>query len=295
MELRNLKTFRIAAKLLNFTKAAKELNFSQPTVTAQIRALEEETGHPLFFRIGKQTYLTSQGKIVKDYADRIFDMLDSMQKDLSSVNEPLLRKLTIAASETFCTYYFPSIIHRFLGDCPEVTIRLLSCQSNEVIAGIENNVYDIGIISGSLQKSGITNIVISEAEDLILIVSRKLREQHTIPELLERFPFIKYEITGPFDQKIQHYIHDAGINPSRIVESSSLEAVKSSVLSDIGIGLISRNLVARELADHTLSELKLNKEPVKIQTSLIIATSKLMNTQTMNLIRIIQQNWHASR
>lgn len=295
MELRNLKTFRVAAQLLNFTKAAKELNFSQPTVTAQIRMLEKEIGQPLFFRIGKRTYLTSQGRIVKDYADQIFAMLEKMHQELAEQNEPAPGKLTIAASETFCTYYFPSIIRKFLGVSPEMRIRLVSCQSNEVISGIENNAYDIGIISGSLQKSGITSIVISEEEDLIMIVSRKLHNKYTVDKLLSQFPFIRYEIAGPFDRQIQRYINDAGISPGKIIESSSLEAVKSTVMKDIGIGLISRNLVSQELSDHELYEIVLNKQPVKIQTSLIIATSKLMNEQTMNLIRIIQQNWHASR
>ncbi|WKB36209.1 LysR family transcriptional regulator [Terrilactibacillus sp. S3-3] len=56
MELRNLKTFQIAADLLNFTKTAKVLNFTQPTVTSQIRALETELNHPLFFRIGQTNF-----------------------------------------------------------------------------------------------------------------------------------------------------------------------------------------------------------------------------------------------
>jgi DNA-binding transcriptional LysR family regulator len=291
MELRQLKTFQVAAELLNFTQAAKQLNFSQPTVTAQIRALEKEIGHSLFFRIGKQTFLTAHGEIVKHYTDQLFPILNQMDSALQEESQTA-SKLTIAASETFCTYYFPPIIHEFLTTYPDIGIKLVSCTSDKVIAGINDNRFDIGIISGSYTKAGVTNVVISEKEDLVLIVSKELHDHNSTQELLEYFPFIKYEIIGPFEQQMNSYIEENGIQARKIIESSSLEAVKSAVLNDIGVGLISRNLVKKELASRQLYEISLNKKPIQIQTSLIIATNKLTDQKTMHLIKLIEQNWN---
>lgn len=291
MELRQLKTFRVAAELLNFTQAAKQLNFSQPTITAQVRALEKEIGHSLFFRIGKQTFLTAHGEIVKHYTDQLFPILDQMDAALQEESQTA-SKLTIAASETFCTYYFPPIIRQFLDADPELGIKLVSCTSDKVIAGINDNSFDIGVISGSFMKAGITNIKISEKEDLILIASQTLAEQNVDRELLERYPFIKYEIVGPFEEQMNSYMHENGIHPKKIIEFSSLEAVKSAVMNDIGVGLISRNLVKKELASNQLHEIALNKKPIEIQTSLVIATHKLRDQKTMHLIRLIEQNWN---
>lgn len=291
MELRHLKTFQTAAELLNFTKTAKKLNFSQPTVTAQIRSLEQEIGHPLFFRIGNQTFLTAHGEIVRKYADKLFATIDSMHADLQEKSKSS-SKLTIAASETFCTHYFPPIIRQFLEAYPEIGIKLVSCTSDKVIAGIDSNAFDIGIISGSYNKAGVTNVVISEEEDLVLVVSKELHSKHSTQELLEQYPFIKYEIVGPFEQQMNSYIQETGIRSRKIVESSSLEAVKSAVMNAIGVGLISRNLVKKELASRQLYEILLNKKPIRIQTSLIIATHKLGDQKTMHLIRLIEQNWN---
>ncbi|MCO7128137.1 LysR family transcriptional regulator [Sporolactobacillus shoreicorticis] len=291
MELRQLKTFQVAAELLNFTQAAKQLNFSQPTVTAQIRALEQDISHPLFFRIGKQTFLTAHGEIVKRYVDQVFATLDQMNAELQEKDQ-LETKLTIAAPETFCTHYFPPIIHQFLGDYPNIGIKLVSCMSDQVISGIDSNEYDIGIISGSYTKAGITNVMLSEKEDLVLIASSRLLKQHTPKELLEYYPFIKYEIIGPFEEQMSQFIQEAGIRPQKMIESSSLEAVKSAVLSDIGVGLISRNLVKKELASRQLQEIFRNKTPIKIETSLVIATHKLRDEIIMHLIRLIEQNWN---
>lgn len=293
MELRNLKTFQLAAEKLNFTQAAKLLNLSQPAVTAQIRSLENEIGHPLFFRIGKQTFLTSKGAIMKRYADRLFTSLDEMRRELSDPDPSGTVRLVIAASETFCTHYFPMIIRKYLDHFPGSGIRLVSCDSDQVITGIDSNEYDIGIISGTYHKTGITNVVISEEEDLVLIASQNLARKQKPSELVRHFPFIRYEISGPFHQQMENYIREAGINPQNVIGSSSLEAVKSAVMNDIGIGLISRNLVRSELVAGQLIEIPFNKKPVKIMTSLIIATHKLSDERTMRLIRLIEQNWNA--
>ncbi|MFD2618465.1 LysR family transcriptional regulator [Terrilactibacillus laevilacticus] len=291
MELRNLKTFQVAAKHLNFTKAAKELNFTQPTVTSQIQSLENELGKSLFFRIGKQTFLTSSGKIVQDYADQIFHLIEEMDQELIQNEMHKGGKIIIAASETFCTHYFPYIIREFLNDYPKVNIRLVSCHSNKVIEGMESNLYDIGIISGQLDKGGISNIVLSEYEDLVLIASKELGSEEDPETLLANYPFIKYEIDGPFDDSIQTFIKEANIPTDNIIEFSSLEAVKSAVVNNIGIGLISRNLVKKELQSGILFEIKVNHAPVNIQTSLIIAEEKLSFKKVRRLIEIIKSNW----
>ncbi|BBO00117.1 LysR family transcriptional regulator [Sporolactobacillus terrae] len=291
MELRQLRTFQTAAKLLNFTQAAKLLNFSQPTVTAQIRSLEEEIGHPLFFRIGKQTFLTGHGEIMKHYVDQIFPILEQMTTELQAQSRTA-SKLTIAASETFCTHYFPPIIRQFLADDPDIGIKLVSCTSDKVIEGINNNHFDLGIISGSYRKSGVTNIVLSEKEDLVLIVSDTLYQHNTTQDLLEKYPFIKYEIVGPFEEQMNSYIDENGIHLRKMIECSSLEAVKSAVMNDIGVGLISRNLVKKELAERQLHEIHLNQKPIVIQTSLIIAAHKLRDPKTMHFIRLIEQKWN---
>lgn len=72
MELRNLKTFQVVAECSNFTKAAEKLNFTQPTVTAQIQSLEKELNQLLFFRVGRTNHLTPAGKLLKKYTDELF-------------------------------------------------------------------------------------------------------------------------------------------------------------------------------------------------------------------------------
>lgn len=66
MEIKQLKTFKTAAENLNFTLTAKQLNFAQSSVTAQIKSLEAELGTPLFERLGKRIVLTDAGKNISN-------------------------------------------------------------------------------------------------------------------------------------------------------------------------------------------------------------------------------------
>ena len=96
MELRLLRTFQCVASCLNFSKAAEMLNFSQPTVSTQIQMLEEELGQKLFVHVGKKTYLTPEGTILKEDADRILCMAEEVSLKFQSMTNTT-RILKIAA------------------------------------------------------------------------------------------------------------------------------------------------------------------------------------------------------
>lgn len=290
MELRNLKTFQLAATHLNLTKAAQELNFTQPTVTAQIQSLEQELNQQLFLRVGKKTFLTQAGEILKHYTDQIFVLIEETESALTELSLPH-GKLIIAASETFCTNYFPPIISQYMKNHPNVHIKLLSCHTREVMEGIVANKFDIGIISGTLNKSGITNIMIAE-EDLVLVVSKHLYIQYSVDQLLNEFPFIKYRIDGVFEDQMQKYMQEANLSPPKMIEFGSLEAIKRAVLNQIGIGLISKNLVKREIMDGELIALQLTSKPVQVQTSLITLEEKTKMINIKTFIDVVQLMWN---
>ena len=90
MDIQLFQTFLIVAKLGNMTQAAEQLNFSQPTITGQIRALEQDFGVMLFDRVGKKLFITDAGRELIDYAEKILTTYDVAQKALSAhYNEPI--------------------------------------------------------------------------------------------------------------------------------------------------------------------------------------------------------------
>lgn len=292
MELRNLKTFQLAAKYLNFTKAAQELNFTQPTVTAQIQALEQELKQELFMRVGKKTFLTPAGEILKHYTDQIFQLIEETEAALAKLAHSH-GKITIAASETYCTHYFPPILSEYMKMNPNVQLKLISCHSPQVIEGVIDNRFDIGIITGTLDKKGITNLII-EVEDMVFIVSKQLYKKYSIEQILKQFPFIKYRIVGVYAERMREYIESAGLTPARVIEVSSLEAVKQAVLNQVGYGLTSNNLARKEIASGELVAVPLAKKPIRLETSLLTMEEKTKLPVIKSFIELVQTMWKKS-
>jgi len=290
MELRHLKTFQLAAKHLNFTKAAQQLNFSQPAVTAQIQALEQELKQQLFIRIGKKTFLTPAGELLKTYTDEIFATIDKLETAFSELLQPQ-GNVTIAAAESYCTNYFPYVIPEYLKHYPDVHIKLISHNSNEVIEGIESNKYDIGIIAGEVCKSGITNIVIAE-EDMVLVIAKDLHALYPEDELLSHFPLLKYQASSHFESMMQKYLSQTKLPTKQVLEFSSLDTIKKSALNKVGVALLSSDFVKREIRNEELVPILVNHNSVKVKTSIIAREEKANLVTIRSLMDVIQSIWH---
>ncbi|WP_440969665.1 LysR family transcriptional regulator [Peribacillus frigoritolerans] len=294
MELRNLKTFQVAARLLNFTKTAEDLNFAQPTVTAQIQSLEQELNQPLFFRVGKNTFLTPVGKTVEKYTYQIFSLIDEMEQEIQKTSGEQ-KTITIAASEIFCTYYLPHIISEYLKAFPDVQVKILSCHSDAVIKGIESTEYDIGIITGKSNRSGIKDYVFLE-EEWVLVVSKNLYSQYTVDHLFETFPLIEYNDNhfGYHYKQMKEFINKCRLPVHRTIEMSSDEAIKKAALNHIGIGLLTKNFVVEEILSGELVPVLSLESDLKLKNSLIVLEEKL-NVTAIKSFWDIMQSYRAAK
>src|ERR1700760_3391884 len=109
MDLRQLTTYRVLARTLNFHQAAEQLHCVQSTVTAQIQTLEDELGARLFDRLGGRGGLTDAGTRLVAYADRLLNLADEARLAVSGREEEV-GTLTISATETLCTYRLPGVL-----------------------------------------------------------------------------------------------------------------------------------------------------------------------------------------
>lgn len=289
MELRNLKTFQVVAECLNFTKAAEILNFTQPTVTAQIQSLEKELNQLLFFRVGKKNHLTPAGMLLKKYTDELFMIVDEMEAAFLELGKPH-GYLKIAASEYYCTNYFPFVISEFLKTFPDVHINLVSCNSDEVIKGIESNTYDLGVIVGETSRSDIRNTVLDE-EELLLVAGRNTMEELPFDKLINELPFIQYRIEGNYKGFINQYLLQTELHPKKIIEIGSEEAIKRAILKGTGYGVLSSNLIKKEIENGELIPIPLTGQKLHFKTSLIYLKKKEEKAILKSFSEVIESLW----
>ncbi|MFB5661184.1 LysR family transcriptional regulator [Alteribacillus sp. HJP-4] len=289
MNIRNLKTFLSASSHLNFTRTAEELNFAQPTVTAQIHSLEKELNQKLFYRINNKIILTPAGEILKEKAEKLLEVIEEINEDFEALYDPY-GEVRVAASEFYCTHYFPQIIANYNELHSANFLALHSCHSNDVIDGVYSNHYDIGIISGVLSSEAVHNIILEE-EELLLVCSPALLTNSTpISELT----YIHYKVEGHYKREMDRFLHDIDLQPATKIEIGSEEGVKRAIINKMGLGLVSQNLVKHELRKGLLVKVPLEAPPITIETSLICLKDKAEEPNIKSLKNLIINHWPES-
>lgn len=260
---RRLQVFHAVARHLSFTKAAETLHMTQPAVTFQIRQLEEYFNTRLFDRTHNRISLTDAGSKVYEYADRIFELYGEMENAVRELTGEISGALTIGASTTIAEYMLPTLLGDFKKRYPEVTIHLKVSNSEGIVSMVENNAIDLGVVESPV---GNKNLVVEtcKRDQLVAIVppGHPLQDAGaiTLSELLV-FPFICREEGSGTREVINDYLNhlpDCSSVLKITMELGSPEAVKGAVEAGMGVSVVSRATIQKELRLGTLVELNLD-------------------------------------
>lgn len=142
MDLRSLQTFIQVAELNSFTRAGEKLNYSQPTVSLQIKQLEKELGVQLFDRIGHTVSLTDEGREVLTYAQQICHMSEEMAHGAAGQSEPS-GVIRLAMADSLCTPLMIKGFATFRSLYPKVSLHVKTAGTDEMFRLLEHNEVDI--------------------------------------------------------------------------------------------------------------------------------------------------------
>lgn len=260
---RRLQVFQTVARLLSFTKAAEELHMTQPAVTFQVRQLEEQFNTRLFDRTHNRISLTEAGKRVYESADRIFELYAEMDNAVRELTGDISGVLVLGASTTVAEYMLPALLGDFKEKNPEVTIRLKVGNTDGIVAMVENNTIDLGVVEAPVNNK---NLVVEKCrmDQLVVIVppGHELASEQVINlATLVQYPFIcREEGSGTREVMIDH-MNDVGLNTSDMniaMELGSLEAIKGAVEAGMGVSILSRATISKELKLGTLVAINLD-------------------------------------
>lgn len=291
MELRNLRTFHAVAESLNLTKAAEQLGYSQPTITLQIKALEKELGKPLLNRVGKRTFLTPTGKLLKTYTDRLFAVLREMEEELEKINNPH-GTLTVATPEVYCTLYLPAIMSSYIKQHPLVKLQLISCNSLDSMRMVSENRADVGIISGSCDLPELKVDVI-DREEFVLVTTPEIMAENDLKSVLAKYPFISFQQNCNLDRFINSCLEEINYRPAHLIECSSEETVKRVVLKQVGVALLSTALIGKELEAGEL--VVLHRFSQRADTSLIYLKNRESEAAIQSFAELVRDSWRLIR
>jgi DNA-binding transcriptional LysR family regulator len=259
---RRLQVFHTVARLLSFTKAAETLHMTQPAVTFQIRQLEEHFNTRLFDRTHNRISLTAAGQRVYDYADKILSLYGEMDSRVRELTGDVSGILIIGASTTIAEYVLPGLLGEFQRRYPDVNVRLSVSNSLGVVHMVENNSVDVGIVEAPVTNKNLA-VEVCWHDELVFICppDHPLAKQGSInAQEVAGLPFLCREEGSGTREVINEYLEHNQIAPQDLnlcMEFGSPEAIKSAVESGLGVSIVSRATVGKELKLGTLVALPL--------------------------------------
>jgi len=271
LNLHQLATFQVVAKHCSYVRAAEELHFSQPAVSAQIRQLEESLEIKLFDKIGRQTHLTQAGEELYLYSQKIFSLIEEMQETMEALRSPQYGRLSVGADTTVGTYVIPALLGQFHQMYPEVDISLDVVNRAALVEAIMNNRIDMAIV-GRVPDDIPVEIEPFAQNELVLVASprHRLAGIAGVPLTeLGREHFLLREVGSGTRAALETVFQEAGVPLQVSMQVGNNSAIKQGVAAGLGIALISRVALDMELETNRLVILDVEGFPVLRQWRLV--------------------------
>jgi DNA-binding transcriptional LysR family regulator len=255
-----LNVFYTVAKRLSFTKAAAELFVTQPAVTKHIQELEHHFGTALFDRRGNQISLTSAGSVLLRHAETIMATYRQLEFDMNALKGQPGGTLRLGASTTVAQYVIPPVLARFHEQSADVSISMLSGNTEQVEQQLLNNDIDLGLVEGRTHHSDIRYTPFVK-DELVLICRSDHpladRDEITLDEL-RAVPIVLRERGSGSLEVVEHALRGVGLRLTDLtveMQLGSTESIKSYLSSSRCMAFVSVFAVQDELRLGTLKVL----------------------------------------
>ena len=153
MDIRVLRYFLAVAREQSFSTAAERLFLSQPTLSRQLKELEDELGKTLLIRSNKGVTLTEEGMILRKRAEEIVDLMDKTEQEVRQNNDSVSGTVYIGAGETYAIKLIADTAHHLKTDYPDIHYSFFSGNGTDVMEKLERGLMDFGLIFGNIDRT----------------------------------------------------------------------------------------------------------------------------------------------
>jgi DNA-binding transcriptional LysR family regulator len=244
-----LKVFRNVADHLSFRKAAECLFLTQPAVTLQIKALEDDLGIRLFDRSGNHVALTSQGSLLLGYARKIATIISEAEEELGAQDGRISGELSLGVSTTIAQYVLPRLLGAFLGEHSRVQFYLHSGNTSQIVQLLLENKVSVGLIEGPARDRAIRTEPFMQ-DELVLITPPDFEPANMSLEQLRTSNLLMREHGSGSRHVVEAALDKAGMRLKsfkQVMDLDSTETIKSAVEAGLGVGFVSRWAISKEL------------------------------------------------
>ena len=277
--LQQLRILKAIASEKSFTRAADILFVSQPSLSKQIKTLENRLNISLINRENNTVSLTEAGKLFLDYAERILALCEESCRALNELKTGDRGNLTVGASQTIGTYLMPRVLALFAQNYPQINIKVQVDSTRIIAKNVLDKEIDIAIVGGNVPEELQKNLKIEDFvnDELILIIPKShpfaVRKKIS-KEDLYHLNFITLNSNSTIRKLIDNILIQNKIRTKQfhiIMQLNSIEAIKTAVSLGLGAAFISSSAIEKEIELETIEIVTI--ENIKITRTLSILTN----------------------
>ena len=258
MELRQLRYFLAVAECGNFTRGAEKVAISQPSLSVQIAALEDELGAPLFDRLGRHVALTEAGRLFQDNAERVIRETELATQSIRDLTGAEQGRLIVGVLSTVNSYLIPPLVCRFKQQFPRVHLQVHAQPSSIIEEAVAANRLDLGLcLLPAINDRLITSRLFTETLVLVSPPGVRLTAKRIRMRDLATLPLVLLPNDYCLRKMIEAECALVGVRPQVSVEMTSPEGILEAVKQGVGLTILPELFVRHRIGGSVLRLIEL--------------------------------------
>ncbi len=285
MDFDQLETFLEVARLSSFSRAAEKRFRTQPAISAQIRALEEEIGARILDRSGGKVSITAAGKLFQKYAEETLEARKAVLTAIAETERVPRGEIVVGANEGTCLHILPEVFAQFKKKYPDVAVNIKSADYAKILDSVIDNSVDFGVVSMPVSDPRLT-VVLIHRDELVIIVP----PQHPLAKLKSatiadaaRSPLVVPK-AGHTRDALEDLFYENKLKPRYAMELDSSELLKRFVAADVGVGFIARSNVQEDVRANVLVAIPISDAQVRRDLALVFRKDKALSRAALAFI-----------
>lgn len=291
MNLRQLEVFHLVVKKGSCTKAAEELNVTQPAVTIQVKSLEKSLNLKLIQHFGEKIQLSEAGELLYQYAEKIFDLVSEADEKMKDFKRLMRGTLQIGTTKNYARYIMPSLLTTFQARFPDIRVVLDEGNSEAMAKSVLDMKNEMAFICQMNIDRRLKSVFFSSVE-FVLVVSPEHRfaQRGSISfRELNGEPVILREKGSGSRSAILRRLDLFGISPSVIIEVGSLDFIVRYVKQGKGVSFMFEPDIKEELEKGLLKVIPIEEGNVVFFTDIVYHSEQPLSPPAQAFLRIVEE------
>jgi DNA-binding transcriptional LysR family regulator len=256
MTFRQLEAFLAVVRERSFSRGARRIHLSQPTLSGHIHELERELGRRLFGRRGREITLTEAGRVFEPHAARVAGALEDARQAVLDLDGLGRGSLVVGGSTTPGVYVLPRTVAIFQQRHPGIALALRIANSRVIEELVRAGELDLGVVGGHVLGPGERCVAAGLVDELVLITPPRhpwARQGSVGRRTLAEARLLVRETGSATRQVMERALQQAGITPRQTMELDHTEAIKQCVIAGLGVAFVSSHAVRSEIRARQLT------------------------------------------